>query len=119
MSTIVSVQRSSEYRRTFSATSGSLRKSSEIFGSGSDVFGNPGHARQKSHAFDSEKVGRYTLVLPILAFLLHVDFDCYDRAPPRPFLKGLLVVHANDNVPMFLSVASARTLGAVNHGQGT
>ena len=44
---IVSVQRSWEYLRTFSVTFGSLRKSSEIFGSGSDVFGNPGHDEKK------------------------------------------------------------------------
>ena len=38
-------------------------KLSEIIGSGCDVFGNPGHGmRQKSHAFDSEKFGRYTIL---------------------------------------------------------
>ena len=33
--------------------------SSEIFGSGCYVFGNPRNDEMKSHAFDSEKVGRY------------------------------------------------------------
>ena len=41
---IVSVQRSSKYLWTFSVT---FRKTSEIFGSGSDVFRNPGHDETK------------------------------------------------------------------------
>ena len=61
---IVSVQRSSEYLRTFSATFGSLRK---IVGNIRKWLGRfseiPVMARQKSHAFDFEKVGRYTHLL--------------------------------------------------------
>ena len=60
---IVSVQRSSEYRRTFSATFGSLR---EIVGNLRKWLGrfpkSRSWTRQKSHAFDSKKVGRYIMV---------------------------------------------------------
>ena len=60
MSTIRSnrVQMLSEYLWNF----GNVRKSSEIFGSGSDVFGNPGHDDTEIHAFDSEKVGGYEVM---------------------------------------------------------
>ena len=53
----------SEHLRTFSPKFGSLRKIKKIFGSRWDIFRNLGHdkIRRKSHAFDSEKVGRYTM----------------------------------------------------------
>ena len=58
-----SAQRLSEHLRTFSPKFGSLRKIKKIFGSRWDIFRNLGHdkIRRKSHAFDSEKVGRYTM----------------------------------------------------------
>ena len=43
-------------------TFGNVLRSSEIFGSGWDVFRNDVMTRQKSHAFDSEKVGGYMIV---------------------------------------------------------
>ena len=56
---IVSVQRSSEYRRTLPKVSG---KSSQIIGSGSDVFQNPGHDETKISAFDSEKLAGISFI---------------------------------------------------------
>ena len=51
---------SSEYLRTFSATFGRLRKSSEVDVTFSEIAVM---TRQfKSHTFDSEKVGRYSKV---------------------------------------------------------
>ena len=57
---IVSVQRSSKHLRTFSQRSevfGKTSESSEVAWMFSEILLM---TRQKSHAFDSEKVGRYT-----------------------------------------------------------
>jgi len=57
-----SVQKSSEHLRTFLVAFGSLwktiRKSSEVARTFSEI---PVIRRRKSHAFDSEKVGRSTM----------------------------------------------------------
>ena len=55
-----SLKRSSEHLRIFSAMFGSLRK---IVGKGSVI---PDMTRRKRHEFDSEIVGSYTIVFPLV-----------------------------------------------------
>ena len=91
---------SSEHLQTFLKTFGSLWK---IVGNRWNVFGNPGNDDKKSLAFESEKVGRYSITKVAWhlysSMLLHAEVLPFQREGVKVLINLCNVIH---QVPCYL-----------------